>query len=868
MTGRSTEIRTRRANSWTVTVWLGGLTIIVPSPITTLAQTGACCDDASQSCVEEVELGACAGRYGGDGSTCHALSPVCACEAADPCPACTEKTDNDRRRVEVKLVDVVSVGLSKTYTYSICRDSASQQLSHWVLGLSDECCANLVGTSGGESSGVCQTDPTTGLFGLKFNTPGGVPACSSTKCGETDDVGGPALFSVTLGSGDVVTGCVKTANKIADATFVPFGCLQGPDCGACARATEICFGISPECDDCNINGVPDVCDLAQGNLTDSDGDGVPDECIDQVGSSGNWSDDIWGLSGDNPYPDNLFGTPNLHVTLEGGMIFLDITAEIETLRLFSLGTLLMTQDLRGDLTVLKPGGVWNEGTIEVQGDRTLSVPLGPFVLGSGGVFQASGDATGPVSGVVTADRIILLPTICGLEDQMTLSSFMSAITTGDFIMDGRGASCGLRSGSGGGIAGGQTPPVLEVKRAIPASHGSIAGLTEPEFVRIKAGGSFRLIQSAELCIGCDTVEGTTPPLIKIGGDFDNRSLYPSLFDWLGGVLILEGPGPQVFEIGGMDLGGNLEGFGTDVDAISDTRFHSNFAMGSVVVGSTSQTLFANAFPNTAGIGACDEALYVDELRFAAGAEVTLDNIRIYYKHLIDEGAAIHLVGCAELVDLCDPDPPTQESIAKNRYITLESTGSIGPIAVRVLFKSLPTPFDVLNGSSMWVGPTVIVGANNGSQLPIEGFDTFLAAPVQCEPFFFDATGIRSISIFGEYIVPEGVYELQTLSEGCSPTLEESLSTPLRTTMSVFGDVVGLYANGRWTGPDGSVNIVTDATSLVDAFANLSTAPVKSRVDLWPTVPDQIVDVVDLTAVVDAFRGQPYPFSPTPWPCPQ
>ncbi|MCH8135435.1 MAG: hypothetical protein IIB77_05595 [Proteobacteria bacterium] len=219
----------------------------------------------------------------------------------------------------------------------------------------------------------------------------------------------------------------------------------------------------------------------------------------------------------------------------------------------------------------------------------------------------------------------------------------------------------MAAGSGGGIAGGQTPPVLEVKRAIRASHGSIAGLTEPEFVRINAGGSFRLIQSAELCIGCDTVEGTNPPLIKIGGDFDNRSLYPSLFDWLGGVLILEGPGPQVFEIGGMDLGGNLEGFGTDVDAISDTRFHSNFAMGSVVVSPTSQTLFANAFPNTAGIGACDEALYVDELRFAAGAEVTLDNIRIYYKHLIDEGAALSVMGNHEFNAIAyftpDPDDP-------------------------------------------------------------------------------------------------------------------------------------------------------------------------------------------------------------------
>ncbi|NIM47868.1 MAG: hypothetical protein GTO22_01155, partial [Gemmatimonadales bacterium] len=30
--------------------------------------------------------------------------------------------------------------------------------------------------------------------------------------------------------------------------------------------------------DCNGNGVPDACDIADGTSDDADGDGVPDEC--------------------------------------------------------------------------------------------------------------------------------------------------------------------------------------------------------------------------------------------------------------------------------------------------------------------------------------------------------------------------------------------------------------------------------------------------------------------------------------------------------------------------------------------------------------------------------------------------------------
>ena len=44
----------------------------------------------------------------------------------------------------------------------------------------------------------------------------------------------------------------------------------------------ICQG-SPACDDCNLNDVPDECDIADQTSQDADANGVPDECGSSVG---------------------------------------------------------------------------------------------------------------------------------------------------------------------------------------------------------------------------------------------------------------------------------------------------------------------------------------------------------------------------------------------------------------------------------------------------------------------------------------------------------------------------------------------------------------------------------------------------------
>ncbi len=53
---------------------------------------GACCDDATGTCADGVELADCAGRFGGDGSTCGGLDPACGAIGACCMPdgSCTD----------------------------------------------------------------------------------------------------------------------------------------------------------------------------------------------------------------------------------------------------------------------------------------------------------------------------------------------------------------------------------------------------------------------------------------------------------------------------------------------------------------------------------------------------------------------------------------------------------------------------------------------------------------------------------------------------------------------------------------------------------------------------------------------------------
>ncbi|MFQ5495282.1 MAG: reprolysin-like metallopeptidase [Phycisphaerae bacterium] len=213
-------------------------------------------------------------------------------------------------------------------------------------------------------------------------------------------------------------------------------------------------------------------------------------------------------------------------------------------------------------------------------------------------------------------------------------------------------------------------------------------------------------------------------------------------------------------------------------------------------------------------------------------------------------------------------PPQPDVIqSKNRYLSFSAGTPGANQAVRVRFVSLPGAFATLNGTDMWLAGAIAVGENPGRVNPIPGQPTFMAATLQCQPFYADWGTLGVVHVSHPAIVPGGVYDVQLIRENC-PVIESSFSASLRVPTSAWGDVAGSFdaQAHQWTAPDGLVEIVADAVAILDKFSGRANSPSKTRVDIDPDVPDRLITISDVTRSVDAFRGRPYPFDPPPAPC--
>lgn len=192
---------------------------------------------------------------------------------------------------------------------------------------------------------------------------------------------------------------------------------------------------------------------------------------------------------------------------------------------------------------------------------------------------------------------------------------------------------------------------------------------------------------------------------------------------------------------------------------------------------------------------------------------------------------------------CDAHrPPTAGPSVKNRYITFVPGASLGlPQAFRVTTVSSPL-FPGTVGDAKWVGTP---GADGISRL-------------QCTPSFVLWDG-EDVHVADRDIVPGASYAVETTLDGV-----EFLGPLAIETVPVWGDVVGVFEDGAWTGPNNVVDIL-DATALVDAFKHLASAPPQTWSDLHPAVPDGVIHILDIIRVVDTFHADDYPF-PAPQPC--
>ncbi|MEK6677632.1 MAG: hypothetical protein AABZ47_18515 [Planctomycetota bacterium] len=434
----------------------------------------------------------------------------------------------------------------------------------------------------------------------------------------------------------------------------------GPFCplGSCNFKFAVCVC---QVQDCNNNDIPDDQDIASGTSQDCDQNGTPDECGVDVCFTGEcttpdlpplnrWScPDNWALPGEI-FPDNVrFQDDSYRVVLEIDAddnqlddVFLDVDVTIDGLTLIDSTILRVTQNpvqsAEGDLTIATPEGLTNGGHLFVGFENRIMVPTGLTTLAAGGIYQADPEVPSPVSAVLQTRDLLIRegPRLrASGPGTMILTSGMGVEVEEDATFDGTGAeSCADKKGN-------CRPPVGMVTDGASFS----------------VGGNLQFINSVQF-----THSSTVP--VVIGGSFENGSQFPECFSCQG----------MKFGGAGRSLGitHGFEAAGVDRGPI-DSGYINNFALGQLEVAAGHTLIVRNQLPNTVGVGACMEALYVNQLILRAGSTLVLDNCRLYARVIFDEGGSTTKIGCADLVstgclrdtDCADADPCTSDT-CRNR----------------------------------------------------------------------------------------------------------------------------------------------------------------------------------------------------------
>jgi len=125
-------------------------------------------------------------------------------------------------------------------------------------------------------------------------------------------------------------------------------------------------------------------------------------------------------------------------------------------------------------------------------------------------------------------------------------------------------------------------------------------------------------------------------------------------------------------------------------------------------------------------------------------------------------------------------------------------------------------------------------------------------------------------MFHEGVIPGATYEIQSIEASHDISVEDNFSAPVEIRTSIWGDIVRNCTTYPCSPPDGSVDVTTDVTAVLDKFRNLWGAVMQTRADLVRFsagyVPDQRTTIADVSFALNAFRGFAYPFSPGPPPC--
>lgn len=219
--------------------------------------------------------------------------------------------------------------------------------------------------------------------------------------------------------------------------------------------------------------------------------------------------------------------------------------------------------------------------------------------------------------------------------------------------------------------------------------------------------------------------------------------------------------------------------------------------------------------------------------------------------------------------IADPEVPDDGHGTRNRYLSVtippSMLGFSTGLRVTLTSTTVHSPdldlFVPLAGEHWWVGePHEVTEASccNGSTPA----PTFRAARLGCEPHWTDWAGYTtqngSIHIYGAAGIPDSLYEIRVIYEGCDLAEEGNYSEALVMRTSTLGDITRDCGVQPCSPPNGVVEFV-DISAVVDKFRNLPSASGKARSDLMNSnvgnaVPDRQVDFVDIATVTNVFQN--------------
>ncbi len=674
---------------------------------------------------------------------------------------------------------------------------------------------------------------------------------------DTADTGVPGSPVVDMGAYEYYLDC--NVNHLPDVCDLDCGALDGncnlPGCGQSADCNEndipdecdiaACdSAVDPGCDDCNLNGVPDGCDIADETSADDFAPfGVPDECHewDDGGADDDWSTpENWQ---DDEVPDNDGGT-TYNVVIRGDSnvtetVNLDMPVTVNSLALLEAATLNVTSDDAmedDDLAIVTGAGLLIRGGLDTD-DPALCPSSNLYVAHDREIDVSAGQVTVAAAGVYQASG-------------SPVSASLSAENLS--ILHGR---CECPQAFGGLVQLTDEMSVtvsadFEMVGADAAVCLNCCGLSSrggisppPKFrvyenAHVTVLGRFLVTGFVDVYVG-PAFKGRAAPTagVFLGGDFANESTDPVRFDWTDGFLTMNGDTSQTFEVAGADGGG----------------YGDNFAMGRLEVAAGSTVSFVDLFDNDEQGIAEPEALYVDELIFRAdgkaAANITIDRCKVYYNTLIDEGAVINFARGGELaeIDLASPLPATgTDAEPKNRYVSFDPNSGSATVAFKV----------ELTGSDYFPGS---IGADGWVGEPLE---------VPDDPGVW-VSEVENVAYFGDdwpavvhvgdcLITPAAEYAITATPDEIvfsDPLLVNTVAQP---GVKFWGDVVGGFT-GTWDPANGVVNM-SDIQAILQGFSGLETAPPLTWVDLDGEVPNTIVNMTDVQRTVSGFKGEPYPFS--------